>query len=70
MLIGGVFRVYLKFNEHYNSQPPRVCFHTIPYHPNIDMITGQPYIDFLDDPNKWCTTIKITSILLHIPVSG
>ncbi|XP_067944999.1 ubiquitin-conjugating enzyme E2 U-like [Watersipora subatra] len=63
---GGIFRVYLKFDEHYNCQPPRVCFHTIPYHPNIDMITGQPCIDYLDDYSKWSGSIKIASVLVQI----
>ena len=33
-IVGGVFRIYLKFDEHYNHRPPKVCFHTIPFHPN------------------------------------
>ena len=31
---GGVFRLYVKFDEHYKYRPPVVCFHTIPFHPN------------------------------------
>ena len=31
---GGIFRLYIKFDEHYNVRPPEVCFHTIPFHPN------------------------------------
>ena len=34
MTAGGIFRLYIKFNEQYNSRPPEVCFHTIPFHPN------------------------------------
>lgn len=34
VILGGIFRVYLKFDEHYNVRPPDVCFHTIPFHPN------------------------------------
>lgn len=33
-LAGGLFRLYIKFTEHYNTRPPDVCFHTIPFHPN------------------------------------
>lgn len=60
---GGVFRLYLKFNEHYNLQPPVVCFHTIPFHPNIDMITGRPCVNFLDDFNEWSTDYSLGFIL-------
>jgi len=45
----GSFQVYMKFNENYNFEPPCVYFQTIHYHPNIDMITGRPSIDFLDN---------------------
>ena len=31
---GGIFRVYIKFDEHFNAKPPEICFHTIPFHPN------------------------------------
>jgi len=65
---GGVFRVYLKFDEYYNNRPPRVCFHTIPYHPNIDMITGKPCIDYLDDYSLWEPNIKMSTVLLQIQV--
>ena len=34
VILGGIFRVYIKFDEHYNVRPPDVCFHTIPFHPN------------------------------------
>jgi len=50
---GGIFRLYVKFDEYYNDRPPEVCFHTIPFHPNVDMITGRPCIDFLDDHEQW-----------------
>lgn len=69
-LSGGVFRVYLKFDEHFNQKPPRICFHTIPYHPNIDMITGRPCIDFIDNSELWNTKISVASVLVHIQVSG
>ena len=34
VLLGGIFKLYLQFNEQYNAQPPRIFFHTIPFHPN------------------------------------
>lgn len=35
---GGVFKLYLQFGEYYNGQPPRVFFHTIPFHPNGEVL--------------------------------
>ncbi|XP_064626497.1 ubiquitin-conjugating enzyme E2 U-like [Lineus longissimus] len=63
---GGVFRIYIKFDENYKLRPPQVCFHTIPFHPNIDMITGKPCIEFLDDFNKWTDSYQIGYILLAV----
>ncbi|XP_067677719.1 ubiquitin-conjugating enzyme E2 U-like [Haliotis asinina] len=63
---GGIFRLYIKFDENYNIRPPQVCFHTIPFHPNIDMITGRPCIDFLDNFEKWKEGYSITMSLLAI----
>lgn len=34
VLLGGIFKLYLQFTEQYNAQPPRIFFHTIPFHPN------------------------------------
>lgn len=63
---GGIFRVYIKFDEHYNVRPPDICFHTIPFHPNVDMITGRPCIDFLDDYSKWEEAYSLSFILVTI----
>lgn len=59
----GVFQIFLKFNEFYNDAPPIVSFQTIPFHPNIDVSTGKPSVDFLDDFNKWKTDYTIRHIL-------
>ena len=37
-LTGGVFKLYLQFSEHYNGQPPEIFFHTIPFHPNGELV--------------------------------
>lgn len=63
---GGIFRLYLKFSEQYNNRPPEVCFHTVPFHPNVDMITGKPCVDFLDNWNCWRTTYDLTYILMTL----
>lgn len=63
---GGVFRLYLKFNENYNMEPPQVCFHTIPFHPNIDKVTGKPFLAILDNPVKWQSANTVASLLRAI----
>ncbi|ELT97888.1 hypothetical protein CAPTEDRAFT_94969, partial [Capitella teleta] len=65
---GGIFRLYIKFNEHYNSQPPEICFHTIPFHPNVDAVTGKPCLNLLMNPDEWNENISITDILKAIQV--
>ncbi|OWF37680.1 ubiquitin-conjugating enzyme E2 U-like [Mizuhopecten yessoensis] len=63
---GGIFRVYVKFDENFSQKPPEICFHTIPFHPNVDMITGRPCIDFLDDHSKWKESYSLSFILVTI----
>eukprot|EP00057_Strongylocentrotus_purpuratus_P014055 XP_011668529.1 PREDICTED: uncharacterized protein LOC100890194 [Strongylocentrotus purpuratus] len=63
---GGIFVLSLKFDENFNYRPPDVRFHTIPFHPNIDMQTGCPCVEFLDDVNYWKETYSLQSILLAI----
>lgn len=59
----GIFQIYLKFSEDYNFLPPKVYFQTVPYHPNIDITTGKPSIDFLDDISKWRQDYSLKFIL-------
>lgn len=59
----GIFQIFLKFSENYNFVPPKVFFQTIPYHPNVDINTGRPSLDFLDDLNKWKPDYTIKHIL-------
>ncbi|XP_043556088.1 ubiquitin-conjugating enzyme E2 U-like isoform X1 [Chiloscyllium plagiosum] len=65
---GAVLQVSLKYTEDYNSIPPTVTFNTIPFHPNVDSVTGKPCIDFLDNPRKWREDFSLTTILLTIQV--
>ncbi len=120
MNAGGIFRLYITFDEHYNIRPPEVCFHTIPFHPNgnfnapatfvferfssngkpkssyqallldtnvdlwcssvwtmsqfvqnlsVDMITGKPCVNFLDDLTQWKANYSVAGILLTIQVT-
>ncbi|KAL5022162.1 hypothetical protein ScPMuIL_001317 [Solemya velum] len=63
---GGIFRIYLKFDENFNIRPPEACFHTIPFHPNVDMVTGKPCVDFLDDYSQWNESYSLSMLLLAI----
>ncbi|KAK6180050.1 hypothetical protein SNE40_012269 [Patella caerulea] len=62
---GGLFRVYIRFDENYNLHPPSLCFHSIPFHPNIDAITGRPCVDFLQ-PENWDKSYSLSFVLLSI----
>ncbi|XP_034822502.1 ubiquitin-conjugating enzyme E2 U isoform X1 [Pan paniscus] len=65
---GLVFQLTIHFTSEYNYAPPVVKFITIPFHPNVDPHTGQPCIDFLDNPEKWNTNYTLSSILLALQV--
>ncbi|XP_051868569.1 ubiquitin-conjugating enzyme E2 U-like isoform X2 [Pristis pectinata] len=65
---GAALQLSLKYTADYNSVPPTVTFNTIPFHPNVDAITGKPCVDFLDNPRKWEEHFSLTTILLTIQV--
>ncbi|XP_075391270.1 ubiquitin-conjugating enzyme E2 U [Tenrec ecaudatus] len=65
---GLFFQVSIQFTTEYNLVPPDVKFKTIPFHPNVDRITGRPCIDFLDDPQQWNVNYTLSSILLSLQV--
>ncbi|KAH9508998.1 Ubiquitin-conjugating enzyme E2 U [Bulinus truncatus] len=63
---GGVFKIHIKFDEHYNIRPPEVFFQTIPFHPNVDVATGKPCVDFLDDNELWKENYSLSMILVSL----
>ncbi|KAK0046627.1 ubiquitin-conjugating enzyme E2 U [Biomphalaria pfeifferi] len=63
---GGIFKVYIKFDEHYNYRPPQVYFQTIPFHPNVDVRTGKPCVDFLDNNEQWKENYSLSMILISL----
>nr|KAF6384086.1 ubiquitin conjugating enzyme E2 U [Pipistrellus kuhlii] len=65
---GILLRLTITFTPEYNLAPPVVKFKTIPFHPNVDQNTGQPCIDFLDNPRKWKASYTLSSILLTLQV--
>ncbi|KAM8999776.1 ubiquitin-conjugating enzyme E2 U [Sarcophilus harrisii] len=56
----------LFFSVKYNIVPPVVTFSCIPFHPNVDPVSGRPCIDFLDNPDLWDKNYTLSSILLSI----
>jgi len=60
---GGIFAIEMYFNEEYDLKPPVVLFSTVPFHPNIDMKTGKPCVDFLDNEEIWEPGTTIIGIL-------
>ncbi|XP_058393018.1 ubiquitin-conjugating enzyme E2 U isoform X1 [Diceros bicornis minor] len=65
---GLPFQLTINFTSEYNFVPPVVKFRTIPFHPNVDLHTGRPCMDFLDNPDKWSTSYTLSSILLTLQV--
>uniref|UniRef100_A0A6I8N818 Ubiquitin conjugating enzyme E2 U n=1 Tax=Ornithorhynchus anatinus TaxID=9258 RepID=A0A6I8N818_ORNAN len=63
---GAFLQLSIKFPEEYNQVPPNVTFNTIPFHPNVDMHSGRPCIDFLDNSEEWDERYSLSSILLAI----
>ncbi|KAI8808916.1 ubiquitin-conjugating enzyme/RWD-like protein [Cladochytrium replicatum] len=60
---GGIFQLELIFDEEYNESPPEVYFLTVPFHPNIDIRSGRPCSDLLDQPDSWNPNIRIHTVL-------
>jgi ubiquitin-conjugating enzyme E2 U len=58
----GVFHVMIQFSPEFNLQPPNIWFHTIPFHPNIDMSTGRPCMSVVD--TWWSELMTMSAVLL------
>jgi len=61
---GGIFKVIFQFSPDFNYVPPNVWFHTIPFHPNIEMSTGKPCLSLLKE--AWSPDITMHTILLSL----
>lgn len=62
----GCFHLTLHFSELYDEEPPLIKFNTIPFHPNIDPITGEPCVDFFDSRAGSSAELSVRSILVNI----
>ncbi|KAI8854787.1 ubiquitin-conjugating enzyme/RWD-like protein [Chytridium lagenaria] len=61
-----LFKVDMVFGEDFDEVPPTVHFLTVPFHPNIDMHSGRPCLDILDDPSAWFSGITIVGLMLSL----
>jgi ubiquitin-protein ligase len=59
---GCMFRVFCSFHDTFNVQPPMLQFDSvhIPYHPNVDPITGRVS---LSTSEKWSSRFTLRSLL-------
>ena len=59
---GCIFRVFCSFNDTFNVQPPMLHFDSfhIPYHPNVDPITGRVS---LSTNEKWTSRLTLRLLL-------
>lgn len=62
---GGIFILILKFGEQYNEMPPEVFFYTVPFHPNVDPVSGYIGLDLLNS-KTWETSHSILNVLSDI----
>ena len=62
MWYGCMFRVFCSFHDTFNVQPPTLQFDSlhIPYHPNVDPITGRVS---LSTSEKWSSRFTLRSLL-------
>ncbi|KAI8903367.1 ubiquitin-conjugating enzyme/RWD-like protein [Gorgonomyces haynaldii] len=54
----------LSFHLEYNDTPPEACFLTVPFHPNIDIVTGRVCAGFLQE--GWHPDMRIGHLLIQI----
>nr|XP_026694493.1 ubiquitin-conjugating enzyme E2 U-like [Ciona intestinalis] len=60
----GQFHLTLHFSEHYNYEVPSITFNTVPFHPNVDPLSGRLSAGFLEREGKRVTSVR--GILLGV----
>ena len=65
---GALFQAVIVFGEKYPFLPPTVIVHNRVYHPNVDIDTGEAFIDLLALSN-WKPVITLSSIILALELT-
>ena len=60
----GLFRVALKFGDTYPREAPEVAFTTRVWHPQVDVASGKPCVDYLR--TQWKDTLGVRDVLVML----
>ncbi|KAJ3123200.1 Ubiquitin-conjugating enzyme E2 U [Nowakowskiella sp. JEL0407] len=61
-----MFRLEMIFDEDFNQAPPKVYFLTVPFHPNVDQLTGKPCLNILDQFGSWKEEFTVGGLLIYL----
>lgn len=62
---GAQFNLELYFPPEFGECPPKIFFLTVPFHPNIDIYTGRPCLNILEDC-AWNPDFRISQVLVMV----
>lgn len=60
------FKIRIYFPTEFNEVAPSIFFLTVPFHPNIDIVSGKPCCAILE--KGWRPDFKIAEILIYLQV--
>lgn len=63
----GRFHLTIRFTENYDDEYPEIKFNTIPFHPNIDPLTGEPRVDvFQQGSENSIGKVSVIELLVNL----
>lgn len=63
----GRFHITIRFDENYDDKIPEIKFNTIPFHPNIDPLNGDPCIDLYPAEKRGSShRVSIIGLLVNL----